>query len=183
MDIGIEAVWQPIPRIAGIAYTVKCHPGDNLMLHAAIYRAKPGSIIVVEAGSLDYAVSGGNVCAIAQKRGIAGFVVDGVIRDVAEVREGRFPVFARGIMPKPGVKERLGTLNEPINCGGVEVNSGDIIVADEEGIAVIPQAEREKVYQIALARTEKEASETLETWETKHRAKIEKILQAKGFLE
>ena len=183
MDIGIKAVWQPIPRIAGIAYTVKCYPGDNLMLHAAIYRAKPGSIIVVEAGSLDYAVSGGNVCAIAQKRGIAGFIVDGVIRDVAEVREGQFPVFARGIMPKPGVKETLGTLNQPINCGGVEVNAGDIIVADEEGIAVIPQADREKVYQIALARTEKEACETLEAWETKHQAKVESILQAKGFLE
>ena len=108
MDIAIEAVWQPIPRIAGVAYTVKCHPGDNLMLHAAIYRAEPGSIIVVEAGSLDYAVSGGNVCAIAQSRGIAGFIVDGVIRDVAEVRAAKFPVFARGIMPKPGVKETLG---------------------------------------------------------------------------
>lgn len=181
MDIGIKAVWQPVPRIAGIACTVKCHPGDNLMLHAAIYRAKPGSIIVVEAGSLDYAVSGGNVCAIAQKRGIAGFVVDGVIRDVAEVREGKFPVFARGIMPKPGIKETLGTLNESINCGGVRVNSGDIIVADEEGIVVIPQLEQEAVYQIALARMEKEASETLEEWEMKHHAKIQQILQAKGF--
>ena len=183
MDIGIEAVWQPIPRIAGIAYTVKCHPGDNLMLHAAIYRAKPGSVIVVEAGSLDYAVSGGNVCAIAQKRGIIGLIVDGVIRDVEEVREGKFPVFARGIMPKPGVKETLGTLNEPIYCGGAKINSGDIIVADEEGIAVIPQSEQEAVYKIALARMEKEASQTLEEWETKHQAKIEQILHQKGFTE
>ncbi|MEM8829684.1 MAG: RraA family protein [Cyanobacteria bacterium P01_G01_bin.19] len=183
MDFGIKAMWQPIPRIAGIAYTVKCHPGDNLMLHAAIYRAKPGSVIVVEAGNCDYAVSGGNVCAIAQKRGIAGFVVDGVIRDVAEVREAKFPVFARGVIPKPGVKETLGTLNESISCGGVKVDSGDIIVADEEGIAVIPQSEKETVYRVALARTEKEATETLEEWETKHRAKIERILQAKGFSE
>ena len=183
MDIGIKAVWQPIPRIAGIAYTVKCHPGDNLMLHAAIYRAEPGSIIVVEAGSLDYAVSGGNVCAIAQNRGIAGFVVDGVIRDVAEVREGKFPVFARGIMPKPGVKETLETLNEPIDCGGVRVNSGDIVVADEEGITVIPKSEQETVYQIALARMEKEADQSLEEWQSQHHAKVEKILQAKGFTE
>lgn len=183
MDIGIKAVWQPIPRIAGIAYTVKCHPGDNLMLHAAIYRAAPGSVIVVEAGTLDYAVSGGNVCAIAQKRGIAGLIVDGVIRDVEEVRDGKFPVFARGIMPKPGVKETLGTLNQPINCGGVKVNAGDIIVADEEGIAVIPQLEQEAVYQIALARMEKEASETLEDWEANHRAKVERILKAKGFVD
>lgn len=183
MDIGIKAVWQPIPRIAGIAYTVKCHPGDNLMLHAAIYRAEPASIIVVEAGSLDYAVSGGNVCAIAQRRGIAGFIVDGVIRDVAEVREDNFPIFARGIMPKPGIKETLGTLNQPIDCGGVKVNSGDIIVADEEGIVVIPRAQQDTVYQIALARMEKEASQTLEEWQLQHHAKIEKILQAKGFVK
>ncbi|MEL6928440.1 MAG: RraA family protein [Cyanobacteria bacterium J06600_6] len=183
MDIGIKAVWQPIPRIAGIAYTVKCHPGDNLMLHAAIYRAAPASIIVVEAGTLDYAVSGGNVCAIAQKRGITGFIVDGVIRDIEEVRESKFPVFARGIMPKPGVKKTLGTLNKPINCGGVEVSSGDIVIADEEGIAVIPQSEQESVYQIALARMSKEASETLEEWEAQHQAKVERILQAKGFTE
>lgn len=183
MDIGIKEVWHPIPRIAGKAYTVKCHPGDNIMLHAAIYRAKPGDIIVVESGTLDYAMSGGNVCGIAQKREIAGFIVDGVIRDLAEVRESKFPVFARGIMPKPGIKQTLGTLNQPINCGGVEVNSGDIVVADEEGIAVIPHAEADPVYEIALARTNKEATETLEQWEAQHRAKIERILQEKGFIE
>ena len=183
MDIGIKAVWQPIPRIAGIAYTVKCHPGDNLMLHAAIYRAAPGSIIVVESGTVDYAMSGGNVCAIAQQRGIAGFIIDGVIRDVAEVRESKFPVFARGIMPKPGVKETLGTLKQPINCGGVKVNQGDIIVADSEGIAVIPSSEQEKVYEIANNRTKKEESETLESWQAQHRTKIERILKEKGFVE
>ena len=182
MDIGIKEVWTPIPRIAGKAYTVKCPPGDNLMLHAAIYRAEPGTVIVVES-DIDYAVSGGNVCAIAQKRGIAGFIVDGVIRDVAEVREAKFPIFARGIMPKPGVKQTLGTLNKPINCGGVKVNPGDIVVADEEGIAVIPAAERETVYQIALSRTLKEESETLEQWQTQHQAKVERILKEKGFVE
>ena len=182
MDIGIKQVWTPIPRIAGKAYTVKCHPGDNLMLHAAIYRAEPGTIIVVESG-IDYAMSGGNVCAIAQKRGITGFIIDGVIRDVAEVREAKFPVFARGIMPKPGVKQTLGKLNEPINCGGVEVHPGDIVVADEEGIAVIPAAKLESVYEIALARTKKEESQTLAEWEAQHQAKVERILQEKGFTE
>jgi len=153
------------------------------MLHATIYRTEPGFIIVVEAGSLDYAVSGGNVCAIAQKKGIGGFVVDGVILDVAEVREARFPVFAREIMPKPGIKESLGTLNEPINCGGVKVNSGDIVLADEEGIVIIPKSKQHTVYQIALARMEKEASETLEEWQVKHHAKVEKILKDIGFAE
>ena len=183
MDLGIKQVWQSIPRIAGQAYTVKCYPGDNLMLHAAIYRAKPGAIIVVEAGTLDYAMSGGNVCAIAQQRGIVGFIVDGAIRDLAEVRESKFPVFARGIMPKPGVKQNLGTLKQPINCGGVVVHQGDMIVADEEGIAVIPANSQEEVYEIALKGTIEEKEQTLAEWEAQHRAKVERILGSKGFVE
>ena len=99
MSMEIRALWPQIPRIAGPAYTVRCVPGDNLMLHAAIYRASPGDVIVVEAGNSDYAMSGGNVCAIAQKRGITAFIIDGAIRDIAEVREARFPVFAKGVIP------------------------------------------------------------------------------------
>ena len=91
MDIGIRPLWQPMPRIAGPAYPVRCAPGDNLMLHAAIYRAPPGAIIVVQAGDLDYAVSGGNVCAVANKRGIAGFVVDGVIHYCVTNMPGAVP--------------------------------------------------------------------------------------------
>ena len=181
MDIGIRELWPQIPRIAGPAYTVRCAPGDNLMLHAAIYRASPGDVIVVEAGSCDYAVSGGNVCAIAQKRGIAGFVIDGVIRDIAEVREARFPVFARGCMPKPGVKETLGSLQVSITCGGVQISPNDIVVADEEGIAVIPSADRESVWTIAQKRTEQDASISLEEWEKAHQQKIERLLAQKDF--
>ena len=73
MDIGIRPLWTPMPRVAGPAYPVRCPAGDNLMLHAAIYRAAPGAVIVVEAGDVDYAVCGGNVCAVAQKRGVAAF--------------------------------------------------------------------------------------------------------------
>src|SRR5690348_6710222 len=91
MDYHIRPLWSGMPRVAGPAYPVRCAPGDNLMLHAAIHRAPAGSIIVVEAGDADYAVAGGNVCAVAQRRGIAAFVVDGLIRDLAEVRENRFP--------------------------------------------------------------------------------------------
>ncbi len=176
MDRGIRELWPQIPRIAGPAYTVKCPPGDNLMLHAAIYRAEPGSVIVVEAGDCDYALAGGNVCAIAQQLGIAGFVIDGVIRDLAEVREARFPVFARGVIPKPGVKQALGTLQEPIVCGGVSVHPGDVVIADEEGIAVIPSARQSAVYDIAKARTEKDETQSLEAWRTAHQTKIERIL-------
>lgn len=181
MNFSIRELWPQIPRIAGAAYTVRCPAGDNLMLHAAIYRAQPGAVIVVEAGNSDYAMSGGNVCAIAQKRGIAGFVIDGAIRDIAEVRAARFPVFAKGCIPKPGVKETLGELQVPICCGGVTVFPGDVVVADEEGIAVIPQRQLEEVWQIAKKRTEKDEAQSLEEWEKQHRNKIERLLQQKGY--
>lgn len=181
MDLGIREMWSGIPRLAGPAYPVSCPPGDNLMLHAAIYRAAPGSVIVVQAGDVDYAMSGGNVCAIAQKRGIAGFVVDGVIRDIAEVRAAQFPVFARGVMPIPGKKQGPGTLHQPVTCGGVQVFPNDIVVADEEGIAVIPVDQQEAVWEIAKQRTDKDASQSLEHWEANHQAKIEQILRAIDF--
>ncbi|WP_034270996.1 RraA family protein [Actinospica robiniae] len=181
MDIGIRPLWTPVPRLAGPAYTVRCPPGDNLMLHAAIYRAEPGSVIVVESGDLDYALAGGNVCAVAQRRGVAGFVVDGLIRDLAEVREAGFPVFGRGVIPKPGTKKALGALAEPARCGGVLVHPGDVVVADEEGVVVVPAAQREQLLAAATARLAKEAAESLDEWEAQHRAKIGQALSGLGF--
>ena len=177
IDMGIKGMWQGMPRIAGEVHTVSCPPGDNLMLHAAIYRAEPGSIIVVQAGDFKYALSGGNVCATAQERGIAGFIIDGVIRDLGEVREAKFPVFARGVSPIPGKKKALGTLNQPITCGGVGVNPGDIAIADEEGIAILPAQQSEELWLKAKQKAEHDEAQTLKDWQTKHRNKIEKILQ------
>jgi len=181
MDIGIRPLWPGMPRVAGPAYPVRCPRGDNLMLHAAIYRASPGSVIVVEAGDVEYAVAGGNVCTVAQKRGVVAFVVDGVIRDLAEAREHGFPVFARGVSPIPGTKDKVGVLNGPVRCGGVEVAPGDIVVADEEGIVVVPISRLDAVLTAAQARAARDAAETLESWEAAHRARIEQILRDKGF--
>jgi 4-hydroxy-4-methyl-2-oxoglutarate aldolase len=133
MDHGIRPLWASTPRIAGPAYPVACAPGDNLMLHAAIYRAPRGAVVVCQAGDMEYAVAGGNVCATAQKNGIAGFVIDGLVRDLGEIRDCAFPVFARGLVPKPGGKHGEGILNGPVTCGGVHVEPGDWIIADEEG--------------------------------------------------
>lgn len=180
MDMGIRPLWPGMPRVAGPAYPVRCPPGDNLMVHAAIYRAEPGGILVVQAGDNDFAVAGGNVCAVAQRRGVAAFVVDGVIRDIGEARANRFPVFARGVIPIPGAKEALGVLNGPIRCGGVEVCPGDIVVADEEGIVVVPVDRADAVLEAAQARAAKEAAESLEAWEVAHRARIEETLRRKG---
>ncbi|MEV0300995.1 RraA family protein [Streptomyces prasinus] len=180
MDIGIRPLWDA-PRVAGPAYTVRCEPGDNLMLHAAIYRAEPGSVVVVESGDVDHALAGGNVCAVARRRGVAAFVVDGVIRDLGEVREAGFPVFSRGVIPIPGTKERIGALGEPARVGGVLVHPGDIVVADEEGIVVTPAARREEILTAARAKLAEEAEQSLDAWEENHRARVEKALSDRGF--
>jgi regulator of RNase E activity RraA len=181
MDIGIRPLWQPVPRIAGPAFTVRCPPGDNLMLHAAIHRAAPGSVLVVESGDLDYALAGGNVCAVAQRRGVAALVADGLIRDLAEVREAGFPVFARGVIPIPGGKKAVEPLNVEVRCGGVAVNAGDVVVADEEGVVVVPSARRDDVLTAARAKLAKEAGETLDAWESAHRTRTDRILRDAGF--
>jgi regulator of RNase E activity RraA len=176
MDIGIRPMWGPVPRIAGPAFTVRCPPGDNLMLHAAIHRAEAGSVIVVESGDLDYALAGGNVCAVARRRGIAGFVADGLIRDLAEVREMGFPVFARGVIPIPGDKSAVTPFGERVRCGGVPVDAGDVVVADEEGVVAVPGARHQEILTAARAKLAKEATETLDDWETAHRSRIDEIL-------
>jgi regulator of RNase E activity RraA len=181
MDIGIRPLWPEIPRVAGPAFTVRCPAGDNLMLHAAIHRAPPGSVVVVEAGDVDYAVAGGNVCAVAQRNGIAAFVVDGVIRDLAEVRAMRFPVFARGVIPIPGGKTAVEPLNAPVRCGGVRVHAGDIVVADEEGVVVAPRDRRRQLLLDARAKLAKESEESLDAWQAAHRARIDAILHDQGF--
>jgi regulator of RNase E activity RraA len=177
----IRPLWPGMARIAGPAFTVRTARHDNLMLHAAIYRAEPGDVIVVEAGDEEMAVAGGNVCAVARRRGVAGFVIDGVIRDVGESRAGGFPVFARGLSPIPGGKEGPGEINGPITCGGARVEPGDVVVADEEGIVVVPRARAAEVLEKARAKAAADAAETLDEWEKKHRARVEATLRAKGY--
>ncbi|SRR6266508_2730123 len=178
----IRPLWPDMPRIAGPAFTVRTAKHDNLMLHAAIYRAEPGDVIVVEAGDEEMAVAGGNVCAVAQRHGVAGFVIDGVIRDVAEARANGFPIFAVGVSPIPGAKDGPGEINAPITCGGVKVRPGDVVVADEEGIVVVPRAEAAEVLKKAQSKAATDAAQSLDEWERKHRARVESTLQAKGYV-
>lgn len=176
MDFGIRPLWEGMPRLAGPAFPVECPAGDNLMFHAAIHRAPPGSVIVAKAGDLTFALAGGNVCAVAQRRGIAGFVLDGLIRDVGEIRRLGFPVFARGLSPIPGGKKGPGVLEGEVTCGGVRVSPGDVIVGDEEGLVVLPRAGAQALLAKARERAAKDESTSLDAWETAHRARIEAIL-------
>ena len=181
MRYAIHPLWPGMPRIAGPAFTVRTGRHDNLMFHASIYLARPGDVIVVEAGDDEMAVAGGNVCAIAQKNGVAGLVVDGVIRDVAESRGNRFPVFARGASPVPAKRVGEGGMNVQIRCGGVAVNPGDVVVADEEGIVVVPRARAEDVLGKAQTKATADGALSLDDWERRHRAAVEAALKAKGY--
>lgn len=126
--------------LCGLACTVRAFPGDNLMVHKSLDVAQPGDIVVVAAGGgRTNALIGDIVSAKAQHRGIAGFIVDGLMRDLPAVRELGFPVWARGTTPIGPLHRGPGEINFPVACGGVVVNPGDVIVADMAGVVVIPQ--------------------------------------------
>ena len=180
MDPVIHPLWQPMPRVAGPAYPVACPAGDNLMLHIAIHRAPAGSVLVCAAGDSNWAMAGGNVCAWAQKRGIAGFVVDGLIRDVGETRANKFPVFARGVIPIPAVRKIAGLIDVPVVCGGFTVAPGDIVIADEEGIVVLPKAQADGLLAKAQARAEKDEKTSLEDWVKAHKERIDETVRTLG---
>ena len=124
--------------LVGPALTVKVFPGDNLMVHKALDLARPGDVIVVDtSGSQRNAVLGDLIANKAKHRGIAGFVIDGLIRDLEGVAETGLPVFAKGVTPFGPLHRGPGELNYTISCGGIVVNPGDIIVADSCGVAVV----------------------------------------------
>lgn len=125
-------------KIVGPACTVKVYPGDNLMVHQALDIAQPGDIVVVDAGgSRMNGVIGDMVSTKAKHRGIAAFVIDGLIRDLPAVKEVGLPVFARGVTPIGPLHRGPGEINYPVSCGGIVVSPGDLIVGDTNGIVVV----------------------------------------------
>ena len=163
-------------RLVGPAYPVVCRGGDILSLHAAVYFAPKGSVLVVDAKDDETSVLGGNFAMLAKKRGISGAVVHGNIRDVAEIIEVNWPVFCVGVCPVAGTREHIGSFNQTINCGGVTVNPKDVVVADKEGIMVIPEAQSDIVLQKAQQLAQQERKQTFEQWEMKHRQMVESVL-------
>jgi len=144
-------------RIAGPAVTAFCWPGDNLMMHRALYLAQPGEVLVVVCRSeLSGAQWGDLATRYAQKKGLAGVVVQGCVRDVDQVRELGFPVWATDIWPIHPDKSGHGTVNAPVVCEGVEVRPGDLVVADGDGVVVVPRDDAERALAGARARMRKE---------------------------
>ncbi|MCY8235511.1 RraA family protein [Priestia endophytica] len=146
MDHSIKSVNKPGIHIVGSALTVRTHPSDNLMVHKAMDMAQPGDIIVVDAcGDMGNAILGELMCHYAKTKGIVGYIVDGPIRDLYSIVEMNFPVFSKGGTPRGPYKEGPGEINTVISCGNVAVSPGDIIVADDDGIVVIPKGDAEDV--------------------------------------
>lgn len=138
---GIRPTFLPVPRVVGPAVTVSLPVGGINMLKMAMEFTKPGDVLVVDVqGDTSAAIWGGNVSLGMHSRGVLGVIVDGAIRDVSQLRAIGFPAWARGIATSAqNSSSPRGEINYPISCGGVVVNPGDLIVADEDGIVVLPQ--------------------------------------------
>ena len=146
-------------KLCGPALTVKVAPGDNLMVHKAIDIAAAGDVIVVDAGGvLICAIIGDIMASLAEKRGVAGFVICGAIRDAAEIRARRFPVYACGVTHRGPYKNGPGEINVPIALDGMVVHPGDIIVGDADGVVAVPLAHAEEVLALAQAQLAKETA-------------------------
>lgn len=155
----IKNLTNPNLIMCGPACTVKVFPGDNLMVHKSLDIARPGDIIVIDAGSSRMnAVLGDLVTTKAKHRGIAGFVVDGLVRDIEGIIESGVPVFARGTTPIGPLHRGPGEVNYPIQCGGIVIHPGDIVVGDMNGVVVVPQVEAEDLLQQLRSRKEAEAA-------------------------
>lgn len=140
MDPEIHCLTGNLHSLCGLACTVKVFPGDNLMVHKSLDIARPGDIVVVDAGrSVMNAVMGDLVATKARHRNIAGFIVDGLIRDLPGILPLDMPLFARGTTPFGPLHRGPGEINFPICCGGVVVHPGDIVVADNAGVVVVPR--------------------------------------------
>lgn len=147
--VGIRPAYVPIKMAAGPAVTVSIPASGINMVKMGMEQCRAGDVLVVSVqGDCTYAMWGGNVSRGVQARGVRGFVIDGAIRDVSEIRALDFPVFSRGIATAAGTLDSpRGEVNVPIACGGVVVNPGDIVVADEDGIVVIPPAAAQAVLE------------------------------------
>lgn len=156
----LDATIKPLKdsyAIAGKAFTVQLPVGDNLMLLKALKEAEPGDILVVDVKGDTYrAIAGDFVVGMMKTMEFGGLVVDGVIRDLIDIRHLNFPVFSKGTTVSSGSKNGPGATNIPISCGGAAVHPGDIIVADVDGVVAIPAARAKEVLEKAQKKMKKD---------------------------
>ena len=152
----VSAVW-PGAQVAGPAFPVRCGPGDNLAIHLAVTLAPAGSVLVVDAHAVPGRGYWGEVLTTAaMARSLAGLVIDGGVRDVAALERRGFPVFAAMIALTGAQKSAGGSVELPVNVGGVEVRMGDWVVADRDGVTVVAAADLDAALDAGAARAERE---------------------------
>jgi 4-hydroxy-4-methyl-2-oxoglutarate aldolase len=143
--------------LAGRALTVRCRPGDNLALHLAIAAAQPGDVLVVDYGGSVESGPFGEIMALAcQMRGIAGLVIDGAVRDSAQITSLGFPVFARGLNIRGTVKQDPGVIGSTLAIGGVDITTGDVVFADADAILVLAISDLDAALAAARDRAARE---------------------------
>lgn len=156
LDGGLKPL-DPGVRMAGPALTVDLRPGDNLMVHYALTKARPGDVLVLDAKGFTEAGPWGDVLTLAvQQVGLAGLVINGAVRDGNAIVEMGFPVFCRGLSIKGTNKNQPGKVNVPVCVGGVSIAPGDIVVGDRDGLVVVAAGEVEAVLAKSAEREEKE---------------------------
>jgi regulator of RNase E activity RraA len=154
--IGLRPYHRPAP-LAGTAVTVRTRGGDNLALLRALDFCRAGDVLVIDAGGdLHNAIFGGIISFGAARMGAAGMVIDGAIRDVAEIGERHCPVYARGVTHRGPYKDGPGEINVPVCVGGMVVNPGDIVVGDQDGLLAFAAAEAPSLIERARAQHAKE---------------------------
>jgi regulator of RNase E activity RraA len=175
--------------LCGVALTVRVRPGDNLMIHKALTLAQPGDVLVANgSGELSHALVGGLMRLAALARGVAGFVLDGAIRDVAEWAEGELPVFARGVSHRRPSKDGPGEINVPIACAGLAVAPGDLVLGDADGVvAVSPDRLPQLLEEVRAKQAQEEeqqrhhlASRTNPSLFARDDERVDAMLRAKG---
>lgn len=156
-DAGISPIW-PDARLTGTALTVLTAAGDNLIIHSALDVVERGEILVINGfGDRTRALIGDLIVERALSLGVAGFVIDGCVRDAQAIQQLGMPVFARGVTPAGPYKNGPGQIGVPIAIGGVSVATGDVVVADADGVAFIPRARLSEVAGKATAKLSDEA--------------------------
>jgi len=148
----------PEMKLCGAALTVKSRPGDNLMLHKAVSLAQPGDVLVVDNdGFLEAGMWGEIITVAAMQKGIVGLVTNGACRDTLPIRQLGFSVFCAGVSIKGTTKANPGKINHPVFFDGVVIHPGDIVVADQDGVVVVPWDEAPQVLNAAFAKEKSEA--------------------------
>jgi regulator of RNase E activity RraA len=156
---GLQPYHRPVAQtMAGTAVTARSRGGDNLSYLRALEFCRPGDVLVVDAGGdLNNAVVGGILSFYAAHIGVVGVVIDGAIRDVAEIRSREFPVYARGVTHRGPYKDGPGEINVPVSVGGIVVNPGDIVVGDQDGLMAFARDEAALLIEKARAHLATEA--------------------------